>query len=174
MAAHKPIQASGLRILSGPISPASPLSPLRAQLHFPNLPSPRLTPPSPSFNKSPKTLGAPLDAMPWIWSCHKCHTKYLLGATRRCLHDGHYFCGGTTVDKKTGKTKRHRACASEFDYIGWEDFGSWRRRLKEQKSPGRTHTNCEKQCHFPSACHVGDFYALPRFDSMQDETEDFF
>ena len=89
--------------------------------------------------------------MPWIWSCHKCHTRYALGTTRRCLHDGHYFCGGTTVDRVTGKTKRHRACASEFDYIGWENFNNWKREQKHPQNPNLKH--CENQCDFPSACH---------------------
>jgi hypothetical protein len=97
------------------------------------------------------TVSAPPDTMPWVWSCHKCHTRYALGATRRCLHDGHYFCGGTTVDKITGRTKKHRACASEFDYIGWEDFGMWKRAQRQIQKPRFKH--CEDQCDFPSACH---------------------
>ena len=104
-----------------------------------------------SLNHSAK---CPSKAMPWVWSCHKCHTQYPLGATRRCLHDGHYFCGGSTVDKVTGRTRKHRACGSEFDYIGWEDYGSWRRSnsaAQKPTTPGQKH--CEHQCDFPSACH---------------------
>lgn len=63
------------------------------------------------------------------------------------------------MDKRTGKTKKHKACASEFDYLGWEDHGNWKR-----KSVGRrasmdklmdkpTFKHCENQCDFPSACH---------------------
>ncbi|KAF6228362.1 hypothetical protein HO133_008092 [Letharia lupina] len=90
--------------------------------------------------------------MPWIWSCHKCHTRYHLGATRRCLHDGHYFCGGTTVDKISGKVKKHRACVSEFDYSGWEDFARWKRATSRKgEKAGRKH--CEDECDFPSSCH---------------------
>ena len=57
--------------------------------------------------------------------------------TRRCLDDGHYFCAGTTTvkrSKRTGnkKTIRHKACASEFDYQGWNAWGTWRRDVAEQ------------------------------------------
>ena len=97
--------------------------------------------------------------MPWIWSCHRCHTRYLLGATRRCLHDGHYFCGGTTVDKLSGKVKKHKACISEFDYTGWEDFGRWKRGTSGQiVRPGSKH--CEDECDFPSSCHWKEQHAV--------------
>lgn len=98
--------------------------------------------------------------MPWIWSCHKCHTRYLLGATRRCLHDGHYFCGGITVDKISGKVKKkHRACVSEFDYSGWEDFGRWKKATTGQiVRPGSKH--CEDECDFPSSCHWKEQHAV--------------
>lgn len=86
--------------------------------------------------------------MPWSWSCHKCHTRYPLGATRRCLHDGHNFCGGITTNQITGKTKRHKACRSEFDYHGWEILG---RSTNESSAAG--HKDCPNQCDFPSACH---------------------
>ena len=96
--------------------------------------------------------------MPWIWSCHKCHTRYLLGATRRCLLDGHYFCGGITVDKTSGKVRKHRACVSEFDYSGWEDFGAWKRATTGHITKlGNKH--CEDDCNFPSACHWEEEHA---------------
>ena len=97
--------------------------------------------------------------MPWIWSCHKCHTRYLLGATRRCLQDGHYFCGGTTVDNFSGKVRKHRACISEFDYSGWEDFSRWKRATTGPVVRlGRKH--CEDECDFPSSCHWKEQYAV--------------
>ena len=145
---YAPLEPSCLRILSSPLSPASPLTPTHIQLHYPNLPSPRSTI-SGASTSSIKIVAPP--TMPWIWSCHKCHTRYALGTTRRCLHDGHYFCGGTTVDKISGKTKRHRACASEFDYVGWEHFNNWKREEKHMQNPNLKH--CETQCDFPSACH---------------------
>lgn len=151
MGGYKP---SGLRVLSGPVSPASPLSPLPSQLHFPLLPTARFSPSTPTFGSISKYMEAPPEPMPWLWSCHKCHSRYPLGATRRCLNDGHPFCGGTSVDKVTGKIKRHRACASEFDYIGWEDFGSWRSKtVKHHKPATKFRKDCEHHCDFPSACH---------------------
>lgn len=153
-----PLEPSSLRKLSGPTSPASPTSP-RTPLHFPNLPSPRPKPPN-AFNlKSQIAIEPPSIPMPWIWSCHKCHTRYLLGATRRCLHDGHYFCGGTTVDKVSGKVKKHKACVSEFDYSGWEDFGRWKRATTGQVvRAGNKH--CEDECDFPSSCHWKEQHAV--------------
>lgn len=96
--------------------------------------------------------------MPWIWSCHKCHTRYLLGATRRCLQDGHYFCGGSTVNKISGKVKKHRACVSEFDYSGWEDFSAWKRATTGQITR-RGSKHCEDECNFPSSCHWKEEHA---------------
>ena len=90
--------------------------------------------------------------MPWIWTCHKCHTRYPLGATRRCLQDGHYFCGGTTVDPISGKVKKHRACVSEFDYTGWEDFGKWKG-ATNGRSIKHVANHCQDECDFPSCCH---------------------
>lgn len=148
-----PLQPSGLRTLSGPGSPASPLSPLRAKLHLPPLPSPRSIPSSPAFSCLNKAVDVPPEPMPWLWSCHKCHSRYALGATRRCLHDGHYFCGGITVNKVTGKTKKHKACASEFDYVSWEDYGKWKRRSAKDQSIHSWKQHCENECDFPSACH---------------------
>lgn len=98
--------------------------------------------------------------MPWIWSCHRCHTRYLLGATRRCLNDGHYFCGGTTVDKVSGKVKKHKACISEFDYVGWEDFGRWKRGRTGQIVRLGSSKHCEDECDFPSSCHWKEQHAV--------------
>ncbi|MDI1489897.1 MAG: hypothetical protein OHK93_001096 [Ramalina farinacea] len=104
--------------------------------------------------------------MPWLWVCHKCNTRYPLGSTRRCLYDGHHFCGGTTTNPITGRTKRHRACGSEFDYVGWEELGYWREKLQQAASAAaaadpskpishhhHTKRNCAAQCIYPSACH---------------------
>ena len=108
--------------------------------------------------------------LPWLWSCHHCHTRYPLGATRRCLHDGHYFCGGTTVSLLTGRPiKRHKACGSEFDYVGWEDMAEWRAASQRAAATaartyattmtttataeGRKRKSCETSCKFPSDCH---------------------
>ena len=95
--------------------------------------------------------------MPWVWSCHRCHARYLLSATRRCLHDGHYFCGGITVDKISRKVKKHRACISEFDYRGWEDFGRWKRATAGHVVSSK---HCEDECIFPSSCHWTEHHAV--------------
>jgi hypothetical protein len=62
-----------------------------------------------------------------------CHRQYNFSVTRRCLDDGHYFCAGTSVvrSRKDGsrRLRRHKACASEFDYAGWKDRGVWKRNL---------------------------------------------
>ena len=64
----------------------------------------------------------------WLWSCHICHATYPLGATRRCLVDGHRFCAGTlTHNRRTGKLRRSTPCGSVFDYVGWRAYGEWRR-----------------------------------------------
>ncbi|KAI5250766.1 hypothetical protein E4T42_04770 [Aureobasidium subglaciale] len=69
----------------------------------------------------------------WLWSCHLCGRHYNLGVTRRCLDDGHYFCAGTSRVKSRKdnikRLRRHKACASEFDYAGWKDWGVWKRGL---------------------------------------------
>lgn len=63
------------------------------------------------------------------------------------------------MDRHTGKTKKHKACASEFDYLGWEDFGTWKRKAAGCHSPMEklldkpAFKHCERQCVFPSACH---------------------
>jgi hypothetical protein len=61
--------------------------------------------------------------MKWLWACHVCHRQY----------DGHYFCAGTSVvrSRKDGsrRLRRHKACASEFDYASWKDWGVWKRNL---------------------------------------------
>jgi hypothetical protein len=84
--------------------------------------------------------------MKWLWACHLCNRQYNLSVTRRCLDDGHYFCAGTSVvrSRKDGvkRLRRHKACASEFDYAGWKDWGVWKRNLltlteqqKQRNSP---------------------------------------
>lgn len=55
--------------------------------------------------------------------------------------------------------KKHRACVSEFDHTGWEDFGSWKRATAGQiVKPGSKH--CEDECDFPSSCHWKDQHAV--------------
>lgn len=115
--------------LSIPQTPFSPLSPLFPNIqkthtsiaHLPSLPSERVP--------------APSSPLHWQWTCHTCASAYPLGATRRCLDDGHYFCAGFSFEKRRGvngvqkRMKKHRACRSEFDYAGWKGRGRWKRSL---------------------------------------------
>ena len=122
-----PLKPSNLSIPSSPFAPQVPITPPLAPLN------------STSFIFSTSlpttTLSAPPPPSPlqWLWQCHQCHRKYPLGVTRRCLDDGHFFCAGATTAKSWRKAKsprrvkRHRACASEFDYQGWKSWGKWRR-----------------------------------------------
>ncbi|KAF2800608.1 hypothetical protein K505DRAFT_412889 [Melanomma pulvis-pyrius CBS 109.77] len=110
--------------LSIPPSPFTPLTPL-----------PPFLPQKPAFVHPKPSSTAPLPHSPlrWLWTCHQCHRTYAIGVTRRCLDDGHFFCSGTTPTKNwrkamnPRKTRRHRACVSEFDYVGWNTWGRWRR-----------------------------------------------
>ena len=92
--------------------------------------------------------------MPWVWTCHLCRSHYPLAATRRCLEDGHHFCAGTSIDRRTGKIRKHNACASEFDYTGWKAYGDWRRRSNQEEKPDFVHgsKDCSKHCDYPSEC----------------------
>ncbi|MCJ1223937.1 hypothetical protein MMC12_000580 [Toensbergia leucococca] len=142
-----PFKPSSLRIPSGPLSPASPLTP------EPNTPLSQFLPSPDSMEISPISDTVPLSPLPWIWTCHVCHSRYPLGATRRCLHDGHYFCAGSSNDRKLKKAKRQIPCASEFDYTGWKAWGEWRRASNWQR-PSFNHSakHCGHGCDFPSQC----------------------
>ncbi|KAL6245277.1 hypothetical protein RBB50_008052 [Rhinocladiella similis] len=103
-------------------------------------------------NASP--LPPPDEPMAWVWICHLCHSRYPLGVTRRCLVDGHYYCSGETdrpsLRKKKKKTK---SCSSEFDYVAWKAWLTWRRKVFQiaNSNPPRTLQGCEN-CEFPSQC----------------------
>lgn len=57
--------------------------------------------------------------------------------------------------------KKHKACISEFDYSGWEDFGRWKRATTRQTvRPGNKH--CEDECVFPSSCHWKEQHAVQK------------
>ncbi|KAI9833115.1 MAG: hypothetical protein M1826_000482 [Phylliscum demangeonii] len=107
---------------------------------------------------APMTPPAPL---PWVWKCHLCRSTYLLGVTRRCLHDGHYFCSGT-VTVKRGRRKA-LSCTSEFDYSGWATWRNWRKQAHRPSpvpSPfgapppaaRLTPHSCWTDCAYPSDC----------------------
>ena len=62
------------------------------------------------------------------------------------------------MDKTSGKVKKHKACVSEFDYSGWEDFSRWKKATTGQFPRfGRKH--CEDECNFPSSCHWSEEHA---------------
>ncbi|GAB7344422.1 hypothetical protein MBLNU457_2271t1 [Dothideomycetes sp. NU457] len=165
--------------------------------------TPPLSPPN-SFSSSlarKETISTtapppPKDPLAWLWQCHLCHRTYRLGVTRRCLDDGHRFCSGVTVLARKGsqtKVKRHKACASEFDYQGWATWGDWRRTAQEideletaavkscvsplfgrEKSPDVSPTtttapskkNCERNCNYPSECRWGRKIVPPLVPSV--------
>ena len=156
--------------LSIPPSPFSPLSPL--------IPAARpetraaITPPLTTELNTQSVPAAPLQ---WVWTCHACRSAYPLSTTRHCLDEGHYFCAGTTVVKKwrhdgpKRRVKRHKACASEFDYLGWKSWGRWKRAALTSKPSARTKRvddrdnsdgsarkkDCWTQCDYPSQCRWG-------------------
>lgn len=127
-----PFKSSYLAIPPSPFSPRLPITPpstppkdVRANIKASQL------------SATVQLLPPPQQPLPWLWQCHRCSRVYQLGVTRRCLDDGHEFCAGTTVvrrSKRNGHKKvlRHTACASEFDYQGWKAWGTWRRQVAEQ------------------------------------------
>lgn len=146
-----PFQPSNLRFPTGPSSPASPLSPPPLTCRSPS--SPILT----ETNEDPsRSSPAPPPPRPWLWCCHKCHEHYRLGATSRCLNDGHTICFHPMerVNKRTGKRKQRQPCSTEFDYGGWKLWNEWRRRNfpgRPTKNKRRTRDCCRK-CDYPSQC----------------------
>ena len=125
-----PFRSSHLAL---PPSPFTPQIPISTSSRPP-------TKPTTSTSKVPLSLPPPpQEPLKWLWQCHQCARIYHLGTTRRCLDDGHYFCAGAPVtkrDRKTGQrvTRKSRACASEFDYQGWRNWGVWRRDVEEQRA----------------------------------------
>ncbi|KAL9625064.1 MAG: hypothetical protein Q9160_000793 [Pyrenula sp. 1 TL-2023] len=150
--------------ISPPLSPlVSPLTTTGTTIVSPttiSISSTPLAPPPPS-------------PLPWIWQCHVCRARWPLGATRRCLIDGHYYCSGqpqTRRGKAKAKGKKGRSCSSEFDYIGWKDCGRWRGLVK-----GPVREGCETECEFPSHCRyrkagVGGPKAALEADKLVGET----
>ncbi|MCJ1474122.1 hypothetical protein MMC13_002780 [Lambiella insularis] len=134
-----------------PLAPSPPVSALSTRIRISSL---YLTSPLPQL---PQTPPPEVPAL-WTWSCHHCHRHYPLAATRRCLNDGHYFCSGATLDKRLGRVKKHAACGSVFDYVGWRDYGEWRRDVRSRKRKRGPKTlsenvlGCEGECDFPSEC----------------------
>jgi len=97
----------------------------------------------------------PAKPLAWIWQCHLCKIRYPLSVTRRCLHDGHFYCSGETDRPNLKRKKRGQSCSSEFDYIGWREWGEWRRKflgnLQNERKANLSTKGCQK-CEFPSQC----------------------
>ncbi|KAF2274840.1 uncharacterized protein EI97DRAFT_434745 [Westerdykella ornata] len=163
----KPFKSSYLAIPPSPFSPRTPLyqttqgtsrtGTTRFFRSFPSTSSPASTTypntsiPS-NFNNIPVVIPSPSPSpLRWLWQCHNCHRTYPLSVTRRCLEDGHFFCAGTTtlkcwrksVNPRSGgrgnkaRVLRHKACGSEFDYLGWKEWGRWRRGVLSVRSDAR-------------------------------------
>lgn len=107
--------------------------------------------------KQAAPLPSPTKPLAWVWQCHLCRSRYPLGATRRCLLDGHYYCSGEADRSNPKKGKRGQSCLSEFDYIGWRDMTDWQRKWRKIAKPNSAHSpqGCEN-CEFPSQCQYGN------------------
>ncbi|KAI0469369.1 hypothetical protein F4859DRAFT_143050 [Xylaria cf. heliscus] len=141
-------------------STTSPVSP-PARLHLRNIlpASPEEPPIMPLPPRTPRA---------WVWQCHQCHSVYRLGCTRRCLDCSHTYCVVNSKQSNGRGKKRRRQpavlCGAEFDYIGWEQWGSWKRKVLGYESMGRCDTpvrdcafmakqhNCWIDCDSPSEC----------------------
>ena len=168
-----PFKSSNLAIPPSPFSPKFPIISPTSSSQSSTILKPLLFSP---------TSAPPPEPLTWLWQCHMCRRSYPLGATRRCLDDGHTFCSSTTAVRGRGRnaktTKPHRSCASEFDYRGWEAWGEWRREeraiydacTRSALSPIQeifpvavaaamasrgASRNCWANCDYPSECHWG-------------------
>lgn len=116
-------------------------------------------------NHDPAILPPPKDPLLWIWTCHLCSSRYPLGATRRCLIDGHYYCSGDSgspsLQRNVKKKKRGQACSSEFDYVGWQEWGIWKQRVTETQHQIPTDKRDCKTCEYPSQCRYERMNKVP-------------
>lgn len=115
----------------------------------------------PALNTFSLVPPEPARPLAWIWQCHLCKSRYPLSATRRCLQDGHFYCSGEADRPNLKKKKRGLSCSSEFDYIGWREWGEWKRKVLVSLENGVKTKHCAKgceKCEFPSQCR----YAMSR------------
>lgn len=116
---------------------------------------------------SPTMLYRPPPNKPltWVWQCHLCKSRYPLSVTRRCLHDGHFYCSGELDQRNINRKKRGQSCSSEFDYLGWKEWGEWKRGMTKDFAHGTTEQKCLQgctNCDFPSQCrHMPNIPPLP-------------
>lgn len=118
-------------------------------------PSSVFTPLSPT--NSVERTPSPPKPLVWVWECHLCRSRYPLGATRRCLLDGHFYCAGETDRPNLKKKKKGQSCSSEFDYIGWKEMEQWKRKMRKSDwlMIARESEGCEN-CEFPSQCRYAN------------------
>lgn len=142
---------------ASPVTPSSQPSPGSLGISTTVSPvSPRL-----SVVKLPSPPNKPLA---WVWQCHQCRCRYPLAVTRRCLNDGHYYCSGesqsttATATKNLKRRKKATSCTSEFDYIGWAQWGTYRRKCVALRAYANEGFKAEVKlkgclgCSFPSQC----------------------
>ncbi|KAI4241271.1 MAG: hypothetical protein L6R40_004687 [Gallowayella cf. fulva] len=150
-----PFRPSLLRNDYTPRSPASPLQSVAKRVCYTSSTelSDSSSASSSSIHSSPSL--PPRSPEKWIWQCHECRTGYQIGITRRCLLDGHELCYGQPVQKRSKKGKKKvRSCQSQFDYIGWQEWGAWKRTQLGHNGPtnGNGERNCSDLCDWPSQC----------------------
>ena len=168
-----PFKPSLLSIPPSPFSPRTPLTPTLSIRERDEKRDQQTTPVYPT-----PAVEAPTSPLSWIWKCHQCHHSYRLGVTRRCLEDGHHFCSGATTIKSLRKSssprtsRKHRACASEFDYSGWKALGRWRRdgpkhntilytgSATDRQNKPQEKQDCWNTCDYPSECRWGKQFGI--------------
>ncbi|KAL9595257.1 MAG: hypothetical protein Q9219_006561 [cf. Caloplaca sp. 3 TL-2023] len=150
-----PAHPSLLRHSFIPRSPASPLESVAKRTCLAQSNSDSDSTSESSSSTDSWTSDPPPTPCKWMWYCHHCYTGYQLGVTRRCLIDDHELCYGEPVKKRSKKgRKKNRACRSEFDYTGWQNYGAWKRSQSELESQDKvlSHRNCGAFCDWPSQC----------------------
>ncbi|KAL9023021.1 MAG: hypothetical protein Q9196_007425 [Gyalolechia fulgens] len=152
---YTPTQPSHLRHAFTPRSPVSPLESVAKRICFTKNTSYSNNLSDCASSTTSRTSNPPSSPYKWMWYCHQCRTGYELGVTRRCLIDDHQLCYGQPMKKRPKKgSKKNRACQSEFDYTGWQNYGAWKRAQngqdpQEEVQPER---NCVALCDWPSQC----------------------
>ncbi|KAI4172175.1 MAG: hypothetical protein LQ343_003735 [Gyalolechia ehrenbergii] len=150
-----PAQSSHLRHAFTPRSPASPLESTTKRICGTKNTSGSDSASDSASSTESRTINPPSSPYKWMWYCHQCRTGYELGVTRRCLIDDHQLCYGQSIKKRSKKgSKKNRACQSEFDYTGWQNYGAWKRTQNGQDSQEEVQTerNCAAFCDWPSQC----------------------